>query len=196
MNDAVVDPVDETLDRRRPNQTHIIDIEYLIKTSAARGFPDLEATFQLLGDQNDARGRMVRQLKAEINRLLKTPPVAWWIKDDGDPFDRDPELFASERAAKDEAIRGYREANDVGRFGDDDPDFAWREHREGGSELYVDGEATGLIVRRVAVSNGVKAVAVDYAPEHHEDVEPVCTRCHRLRESARRAAPKGTKTSV
>lgn len=27
-----------------------------------------------------------------------------------------------------------------------------------------------------------------YAPEHHEDVEPVCTTCHHAREEARRAA--------
>ncbi|MFF5261307.1 hypothetical protein ACFY4C_20385 [Actinomadura viridis] len=27
-----------------------------------------------------------------------------------------------------------------------------------------------------------------YAPEHHEDVEPVCTTCHHAREAERRAA--------
>lgn len=27
-----------------------------------------------------------------------------------------------------------------------------------------------------------------YAPQHHEDVEPVCTTCHHAREDARRAA--------
>jgi hypothetical protein len=83
------------------------------------------------------------------------PVAVWWL--DCDNAAADPEVFSSQRAAKDEAIRCYRDANQVGLFDDDpEPDFAWREHRDGGVELYVDGEATGMTVRQLTVKNAAK----------------------------------------
>lgn len=84
-------------------------------------------------------------------------PLTVWLLDQDKALTSDPEVFSNERAAKNEAIRSYRDANDVGRFDDDsDPDFAWREHRDGGVELFADAQATGLTVRRLVVKNAAR----------------------------------------
>lgn len=108
----------------------------------------------------------VASLVAEIDRLAEAPQGAWWLKSDDDFEVNDPELFHTERAAKDDAIRVYREANDLtddylGWLGKELPDFAWREHREGGIELYVDAVATGLIVRQLTVKGTATPVTTD-----------------------------------
>lgn len=108
-------------------------------------------------DQRDAE-----EIRGYLNAAF--PLAVWWIKDDNGFGDDDPELFTSQRASREAAIRSYRDANDIGRFDDDsEPGFAWREHRDGGVELYVDDEATGLIVRQLTVQAAAKnaqAVAV------------------------------------
>jgi hypothetical protein len=91
--------------------------------------------------------------------LLPVPLAVWSLQDDeyANTFGGQPEVFASERAARAEAVRCYRDANQIGLFEDDpEPDFAWREHHEGGIELYVDAEASGLIVRRLVVKNAAR----------------------------------------
>lgn len=92
--------------------------------------------------------------------FMPVPNVVWWLDLDGDPVD--PEVFATERAARDDAVRTYRDANQIGLFADDpEPVFDWRKHRDGGTELYVDGEATGLIVRQLAVKGAPAAVTTN-----------------------------------
>jgi hypothetical protein len=161
MTTASIDPVDEVLDRRRPNFKHLQDIDLLLRTDVAGGWTDLAKTLRLLGDQNDARGRMVRQLKAEIKQLSATAaaPHVWWLQCDY----ADPEVFRTQDAARADAIRNYREANDLtdgmlGWLGEELPDFAWRAHRDGGIELFVDARATGLIVRQLTVKDAAAAV--------------------------------------
>lgn len=109
-------------------------------------------------DQRDA-DEIRSYLDAAFPRQV--PSEVWWLDFDGDPVD--PEVFATERTAKDDAIRVYREANDLtddylGWLGKELPDFAWREHHEGGTELFVDAEATGMIVRQLTVKGTQAAV--------------------------------------
>lgn len=106
-------------------------------------------------------------LRADDLRALLSaapaPAAVWWLKSDDDFGYDDPEVHVAEDAAKTDAIRVYREANDLtddylGWLGKELPDFAWREHREGGIELYVDAEATGLIVRQLTVKGAAEPV--------------------------------------
>lgn len=99
------------------------------------------------------------EIRGHLNAVF---PLAVWLLDQDEALSSDPEVFASERAAKDAAIRSYRDANQIGLFDDDpEPDFAWREHLDGGVELYADAEATGLVVRRLVV----KTAAAELAPK-------------------------------
>ncbi len=103
-------------------------------------------------------GRAVMAL-AEAG-LLSVPPIVWLLDLDGDPGD--PEVFTTEDVAKDDAVRTYRDANQIGLFADDpEPVFEWRKHRDGGTELCVDGEATGMIVRQLTVKDAATAVNAD-----------------------------------
>jgi len=122
----------------------------------------------------------VPPLEAEVKRLRARPASVWWVKGD-DVFPADPELHATERAAKDDAIRIYRDANQIDVWGDPVPDFAWRKDRDGGVELYADGTATGLIVRELAVkppcAHSFPAPTVDSDPDAEGYGPGNCTGC-------------------
>jgi len=78
-------------------------------------------------------------------------PTVWWVDYDGDPT-TDPALFTTQGVAKADASCVHLEANQLGLSEDDpEPVFAWLKHYAGGVEMYVDGEATGIVVREVAV---------------------------------------------
>jgi hypothetical protein len=102
----------------------------------------------------------VPDLLAEIKRLSAEPTAVWWLDLDGELAD--PEVFRTESVAKDDAVRTHRDANQIGLFADDpEPVFDWRKHRDGGTELYVDGEATGMIVRQLTVKDAATAVTTN-----------------------------------
>ncbi len=124
-----------------------------------RGGPD-NGSIRLLGSRESG----IELYAQDVLDLVEAPPSVWWL--DLDSELTDPEVFRTEDAAKADAIRVYREANDLtaeylGWLGKELPDFAWREHRDGGTELYVDAEATGLIVRQLTVKDAHAAVSVD-----------------------------------
>lgn len=101
------------------------------------------------------------RVNASSDAMPAQEDVVWWLK--GDDEYADPAVFSSEPAAKDAAIRVYREANDLtddflGWLGKQLPAFAWHAHDDGGVELYVDERATGLIVLRLVVKDAPKAV--------------------------------------
>lgn len=124
--------------------------------------------YRLAGPKFNGSGKtlLTRELNQrdadEIRTYLDAafPNAVWWL--DLDSSAVDPEVFVTEDAARADAVRVYREANDIGLFADDpETVFDWRKHRDGGTELYVDGEATGLIVRQLTVKGAAGPVSVD-----------------------------------
>ena len=92
--------------------------------------------------------------------MAVTALTVWWVDFDGDP--EEPELYATLEVAKADAVSVYRKANDVGVWGDDpEPAFDWRGQRGGGGgvQLYVDAEATGIVVRELPVKDGTEATS-------------------------------------
>lgn len=120
----------------------------------------------ILVDEDETGKPVAEPVRASSEPASAQEHAVWWLKGD-DVFEyADPEVFCSEPAAQDAAVRVYREANDLtddflGWLGKQLPAFAWRAHEDGGAELHVDGRATGLIVRRLAVQDAPKAVGFD-----------------------------------
>jgi hypothetical protein len=106
-------------------------------------------------DQRDAD-----EIRTCLDAVFPLPevevPAVWWLMDDREHAD--PEVFRTERAAKDEAIQvRYKDVD-----GDaPELDFAWRDHSDGGIELWADAQATGLIVRQLTVKDAPAAVSTD-----------------------------------